>query len=276
MSRDLYAVIGDPIEHSLSPAMQNAAFAAAGLHAEYHAEKVSSDDLCRQFPELSRSHAGLNVTIPHKEAVVGLVDGVDDIVRRLGAANTIRRRQGRVEATNTDPAGFRNALTSTGIDVDGAHALVFGTGGAARAVVHALVMMGAYVWVYGRSPERVDRLAALGAVPAYRVGLRAGVARADIVVNCTPLGMGDLAEESPLPPDAGVRAGTAVIDLVYGHETPFLRDAARQGAYVMDGLEMLICQGAESFRYWTGIDPDVELMRAACRRALEERTCCAS
>ncbi|HZU12734.1 MAG TPA: shikimate dehydrogenase [Chloroflexota bacterium] len=274
MSADRYAVIGDPISHSLSPAMHNAAFRAAGISAEYQAERVSCHDLTARFADLSHAYRGFNVTIPHKETVVALVDVRDHIVETLGAANTVSVRGGRVEASNTDPAGFQRALESARVGLDGRRAVVLGAGGAARAVTYALNLRGIRPHVYARSPERVERLSTLGAIPGS--SQLDDLASADLIVNCTPLGMGRHAAQSPLPDGAILRPGVVVMDLVYGRSTPFLREAERQGAVVMDGLEMLIFQGAESFRMWTGLEPNIDVMREACRLALEAKRCCAS
>lgn len=270
---DLYAVIGDPIAQSLSPAMHNAAFASAGLDALYEARRVSRADLPSALRLLARSHRGFNVTIPHKETILPCLDEADGVVRALGAANTVRVDEGRLGATNTDPHGFLAALDTAGGGQDARAALVFGAGGSARAVVHALLARGRAVSVHARTPERALPLAALGATVIGERDLPAALAEADLVVNCTPLGMGDLASLSPLPAGAVLDAGALCVDLVYGYETPFLREAARQGARVSDGLEMLVRQGAASFRFWTGIEPDIAGMREACRAAVEERAC---
>ena len=257
-------VSGWPVAHSRSPQMQNAALAAAGLAdwryirlplpPELFAETV------RALPALG--FRGINVTIPHKEAALALADSASDAARAIGAANTlIFEEEGGIVAENTDSPGLLAALPA-GWEPAGRTALVLGAGGAARAAVHALLAAGAAdVAVWNRTPERAARLAAdLGARAVDRPE------PAQIVVNCTSIGLHD--------PDATFKAlpleadswgtGSLVVDMVYRDGGTRLLAAARtRGASVVDGLEILIAQGAASFERWTGRTAPRQAMREA-------------
>jgi shikimate dehydrogenase len=255
-------LLGHPVSHSLSPAMQNAAFAALGLPHRYELLDVSADELAGVVGRIRRGDVlGANVTIPHKEAVVRTLDGLAGDAERLQAANTLVRDGERVIGHNTDAIGFERASAEAGVGGTGS-ALVLGAGGGARAVVLALLRSGTTVYVASRDPARADALAAAvrdeggrgaRAIPwAAYPGLDVG-----LVVNATPLG---LANEDPL---AGRPLPRVVADIVPRRVTPLLERARAQGCLVMDGLGMLLHQAAASFRVWTGVDAPLEAMRAA-------------
>ena len=277
-----FAVIGDPIAHSLSPAMQSAAFIAAGIEATYEKHHVSPASLgawvqnVRDVP-----YAGFNVTIPHKETIPQFLDALDGSVKSVGAVNTVVNRAGKLTGYNTDLPGFAAVVNSHHINVRGGHAIVLGAGGSARAVARALSDLGASVILCNRHEESARVLAMKLSIDAETASLfspeaRTAIETADLVVNTTPLGMDHL-PISPLPDGTTLDPRTAVIDLVYGRTTPLVAQAQASGCVVIDGIEMLVQQGAASFRLWTGIAPDLEVMRAACRRALTEvHTCSAS
>ncbi|MFN2488497.1 MAG: shikimate dehydrogenase [Actinomycetota bacterium] len=262
-------VLGWPLEHTLSPPMHNAAFRALGIDATYVAFPVPPGELAAAVAGLRALGAlGANVTMPHKESVVELLDDLADDARRMGAVNTIARDGDRIVGHNTDVIGFRDFLTrDAGIDARGMRAVVLGAGGAARAVVNALGELGSEeIVVVGRRAARAETIAALarGARAAAWPEVGAAVGRADLVVNATPLGMG---AEDPL---AGValHEGQAVVDLVYRPlETPLLARARAAGASAWGGLGMLVRQGAGSFRIWTGRDAPVEVMIEAASEA---------
>jgi shikimate dehydrogenase len=259
------AVIGQPVSHSRSPAMQNAALEAVGLGDEwsYEAIEVSAGDLADLLRSLpGQGFAGVNVTIPHKEAALALADSASATARAIGAANTLTfEAGGAIAADNTDAPGLIAALPE-GWEPAGRSALVLGAGGAARAAVHALLAAGAAdVAVWNRTPERAVRLAAeLGARAVQRPG------PADIVVNCTSVGLHDPAatfKALPLQADS-LDAGNLVVDMVYRSGGTRLLEAARtRGAGVVDGLEVLIAQGAASFERWTGRTAPRQAMREA-------------
>ncbi len=274
------AVIGDPISHSLSPAMHNAALRAAGIAGSYQAVHVSSPELEAQVHRLrDQGYRGFNVTIPHKERIAACLDQIDASAR-IGAVNTVVNQQDVLTGYNTDIAGFSRALRSLLPDPTGLHAVVLGAGGSALAVVHALQLERATVIVVNRSVARSEYLASRlsGLIAVHPSGPEAAdaIAHADLLVNTTPLGMGHLAVLSALPDGSRLSSHTAVFDLVYGRTTPLLVHAAAVGCPTTDGLEMLVQQGALSFQLWTGIVPELAVMREACARALEVPTCSAS
>jgi shikimate dehydrogenase len=268
-----FAVIGDPIAHSLSPAMHEAALRAAGIPGRYVAVRVESahlHDVAREFRD--GGMRGVNVTIPHKESVIALLDHVSEEARAIGAVNTIVIDGGRLSGFNTDAAGFMRALSTLGGDASPRRSVVFGSGGSARAVAYALARAGGSVAVVSRNPTRAaEWVRALGsqARPVSVSHSAATIREAECLVNATPLGMSDFPDATPLPSGVHLSSTTVVVDLVYGRSTPLLRAASSAGCVSMDGLEMLVQQGAESFRLWNGVEPDVETMRAACLRALE-------
>lgn len=270
MSRNRFAVIGDPIDHSLSPRMQTAALKAARLDGTYEPLRVATGDLSGAVACLRRTgYRGFNVTIPHKRAIVSLLDRVHPSVEETGAANTVVLDGDELVGYNTDIEGFDMALkVLAGGDWKG-RALVFGAGGAARAVVVALAARGCRIAVTNRTWQAIEALTSeIGAaVTAVREPqeLISAVAAAGLLVNATSLGMGDLAGRSPLPADAQFRPGALAIDLVYGHVSPFMKAAEDGGCRVQDGIEMLVQQGAAAFRLWTGAEPNVGAMRIACR-----------
>lgn len=270
------AVLGDPIAHSLSPAMQCAALRAAGIDGVYEAHHVTADDLASHVERLrAEGYRGWNVTVPHKQAMATLVDETAPSARRIGAVNTAVREDDRLIGHSTDGEGFNAALDAV-IAVAGwkpRRAILFGAGGSARAVAQVLVERGMMLDIVNRTPERAASIAgSLG--PRARVVrpelVVEEVAEVDLIVNSTSLGMPPQQDRSPLPEGARLAPQTIVMDLVYGRETPLLRGARLAGCVTQDGLEMLVRQGAASFRLWFGVDPDVDAMREACLDALME------
>jgi shikimate dehydrogenase len=256
-------VCGWPVRHSRSPHMHNAALAAAGLSRWRYLRLPLPPDL---FAETvcalpGRGFAGVNVTIPHKEAALALADEATPTASAVGAANTLTfRSDGTIEADNTDAPGLLAALPPHQPPA-GRRALVLGAGGSGRAVVHALVQAGAEVSVWNRTPERARELAAQMGATAVRDAVEA-----DIVVNCTSVGLnGDPEEVKTLPLRADhLRAGSCLVDLVYRDGgTPLLAAARGWGVDTVDGLEVLIAQGAASFERWTGRPAARDEMRAA-------------
>ena len=260
-------VLGWPVAHSRSPAIHNAALAELGL-ADWHYQRLPVPPAL--FEETVRSlgaagFVGANVTIPHKEAALALADDASDTAREIGAANTLSfAADGTISAENTDAPGFIAAL---GTPVAGLRALVLGAGGSARAVVWALLHAGAAeVLVWNRTRARAEGLASdLGARAVERP------LAADLLVNCTSVGLGlerSSAEDRDLN-QLGLRGDQTgeysyVADLVYRTEsTPLLAAAAARGAHTIDGLEILVRQGALSFQLWTGREAPLEIMRRA-------------
>ncbi|HEX2850872.1 MAG TPA: shikimate dehydrogenase [Acidimicrobiales bacterium] len=261
-------VIGDPVAHSLSPALHNAAFQALGLDWVYAAFPVpagAANAVAAVAGMRALGIAGLNVTMPHQAEVIRGLDRLSPTAQRLHAVNTIHWEGDDLVGDNTDGAGFLDALRyDEGFDVADRTAVVFGAGGAARAVVLALAGAGAAEIVV------VNRTAATGAQcvalagDAGRLGDERDVPSADVVVNATPIGMIGANEDDLLLDPSLLHAGQVVVDLVYHPlRTPLLRAAKEQGAAGVSGLGMLIHQAAHAFRLWTGEDPPLEAMSAA-------------
>jgi shikimate dehydrogenase len=238
----LVALLGDPVAHSRSPRMQNAAFAARGLDWAYVACRVAADEFDAAVRGLAAlGFAGANVTIPHKAAAARISDELDDAAERGGSVNTLVFRDGRIEGSSTDGLAVVDAVGG----VEGARVLVLGAGGAGRAVAAALDHAGAAdVRLATRSED----------------GWPPDGSGATLVVNATPL-----IDEVPVPP----RAGQAVIDLAYRADASptALVEAARAAGCdpVVDGIEVLVRQGAASFERWTGVPAPLDVMRAAAR-----------
>jgi shikimate dehydrogenase len=259
------AVLGHPVGHSRSPAMHTAALRELGLGEEwsYEAIDVAPDEFEARVRVMSgEGFAGANVTVPHKGAALALADTLSETAREIGAANTLSFDGGEIRADNTDAQGLLDALPNP---PGGRRALVLGAGGAARATVWALVREGAEVSVWNRTATRAANLCReLGGTP---VGTpQAG--EYELIVNTTAVGLRgeDPFAELPLAAD-GFGAAQTVVDLVYGEQpSGLLAAAADSGATVVDGIEVLVRQGALSLRIWTGLEPPLEAMRAAARR----------
>ena len=267
------AIIGDPVRHSLSPILHNAAFDALGLDWIYTAFEVHDGGAVDAINAVRSLHIdGLSVTMPHKEAVIDALDRVSPAATRLRSVNCVHWLGDALVGDSTDGVGFIDALRhDEGFDVAGRSAVVLGAGGAARAVVLALAEAGAaQVLVVNRSPERGASAAALGGSRS-RIGTAADVTGADIVVNATPVGMAGTSSAGASPIDVDlVRPGQLIVDLVYHPlRTPLLIAAKARGAVAVTGLGMLIHQAAHAFRLWTGEEPPLEVMSAAALAHLE-------
>jgi shikimate dehydrogenase len=270
------AVLGQPIAHSLSPAMHTAAFEAVGIGGEwtYEAIELSPEQFAAGVEDLrSRGYRGANVTVPHKVAALAVADDASPAAREIGAANTLTFGPGGVRADNTDAPGLIAALPGP---VEGSRALVLGAGGAARASVWALLGAGADVVVHNRTRERAEELVAdLGGSVLDRSGGPLPLREFDLLVNTTSIGLAKpgAASESGSQELKGLGLSAdevsdrlVVVDLVYGTEATELSAMGRRGgARIVDGLEILVHQGAESFRIWTGEEPPIEAMRRAVR-----------
>ncbi|MEP6774228.1 MAG: shikimate dehydrogenase [Chloroflexota bacterium] len=268
-------LIGYPVEHSLSPAMHNAAFAELGLWYRYVLLPTPTGELERRVGEYVKAGiAGWNVTVPHKEGMVSLLDEMSDEVRAIGACNTVRVEGGRLHGFNTDIIGFMRGLEEAGgIDAE-SRVVVLGAGGAARGVAWALRRAGHEVIILSRKPDQASVLA--GALGAYagtldQATLESALEGAALLVNCTPAGMWPDVERSALPDDVRLRTGLLVYDLVYRpRPTLMLQKATQAGCRTQDGLAMLVYQGAAAFELWTGRQAPVETMRQACLDELGE------
>ncbi len=267
------AVIGWPVAHSLSPAIMNAAFSAAGLDWTFVAREVPEGGAAEALEwALREGLVGLSVTMPHKAAVAEAVDELDGVAARLGAVNCVVVDGGHLSGHNTDGGGFIDGLDhDAGLDPAGCRAVVFGAGGAARAVVHALGAAGAAeVAVVNRTRPRAEVAADL-ADGAGRVAGPEAVAGADLVVNATPVGMGPDDASMPVDPDL-MAPGQVAVDLIYHPlATPWVLALRERGIEAHGGLSMLIFQAARAFTLWTGGEAPVEAMEAAARAELAAR-----
>ncbi len=268
----LLALIGQPVSHSLSPAMHNAAFAADGLDFVYVCLDVDPDDLPAAVKgALALKLRGFNVTMPHKRAMIPLVDELDDGARISGAVNTVVIEGSDLRGYNTDGGGMVMACREAGIELSGRRVLLLGAGGAAAAIAVAFGAAGIReLHIANRSAEHAaglrDKLRGRGVekIEVHHLGA-SGVAvpEVDVVVNATSLGM---REGDPLPIPAGyVDEGKAVCDAVYrpGTQTPLVRLARERGARVVAGDRMLLYQGVLAQKLWTGREPNVEVMDRA-------------
>ena len=275
-ARRLAALIGSPVEHSLSPVIHQAAFDAAGGDWTYAACDVAAgraDDALAAMRVLGI--AGLSVTMPHKHQVADAVDRLDPAAASLRSVNTVSWDGDDLVGSSTDGAGFVASLTEAGIDVSGARVAVIGAGGAARSVIDALGRAGAgAISVINRTSERAESASVLAAVAS--VGTGADIARADLVVNASSVGMGvetGAASQADLPCDIELLGPTQIVaDLVYHPlRTAWLVRADRVGARTIDGLGMLVHQAALQQQAWLGRLPDVAVMRRAAEDALGDR-----
>lgn len=266
-------LFGHPVQHSCSPAMHNAAFLALGLDYIYVPFDVEPRNLESALVGLrSLGIAGVNVTIPHKESVIRHLDWVSDEARSIGSVNTIHNDEGILKGYSTDGDGFIQALENAGKHPSGLRTVVLGAGGSARATVYALLKSGSDVIIVNRTPVRAADLAdlmnAMGsgksvATAHYGDEARRAIAEADLLVNCTSVGMDPNPEASPVPAE-WLHSGLFVYDQVYNpRETTLLRAAEQIGAAGVNGLSMLIRQGALSFKVWTGCDAPVPIMESA-------------
>lgn len=271
--------MGDPITHSLSPVIHNAAFAALEMDWVCVAMQTPEGMAPQAVAGIrALGIAGMSVTMPHKSAVIGALDSLSDDASTLNSVNCIANRGGTLVGLNTDGAGFVAGLRRDfGFDPSGVDCVVLGAGGAARSVIVALARSGARsVKVLNRSVDNAH-LAANLAGPVGSVGVQSDVTRAGLVVNATSVGMadtaasGDSAVAVPCDPDL-VRAGQVVVDLIYNPaQTEFMKAAADRGARVTNGVSMLVHQAAVAFEEWTGVAPPIEAMFDATSEELRSR-----
>jgi 3-dehydroquinate dehydratase/shikimate dehydrogenase len=264
-STEIYGLVGKPIAHSFSPAMHNAAFAAAGRDAVYLPFQAAT---AADFVAFARAIGikGASITIPYKVDMIDAVDEVSAVGRRIGAINTVYVKDGRWFGENTDAAAFLEPLVSR-MPLAGARVAIAGAGGAARAVAVALGSSGARVRVHARHVDRARQVAELASGDVGPWPPPPG--SWDLLVNCTPLGMYPHVDETPIP--AAELTGRYVYDLVYNPATTrLMREAGLAGCQTIGGLEMLVGQAQEQFHYWTGRRPPDGVMREAALKRLSE------
>lgn len=272
----LYCIFGNPVRHTVSPLMQNAAFRESGIDAVYLAFEPSS---IREAVSAMKAIGirGASVTIPFKMEVLGLCDAVDPLASEIGSVNTLLNTGGTITGYNTDGYGAVRALENGGVSIAGSRCLVIGNGGSARAIAFALQAAGAGVIIAGRNRSRIEALAGdlAKTSPAARSVLigeldQTLMESVDIVINTTPVGMAPDTASTPI--DTGLlTARHAVFDIVYmPHVTGLLAAAREKGCTAVHGIDMLVFQGARQFEIWTGRPAPVELMARAAREGIRQ------
>lgn len=278
----MVGLMGYPIDHSLSPAMHNAAFKQLDLLYNYVLLPTPLDRVEEQIARcIAEGFAGWNVTVPHKQAIAARLDEMSDEVRATGACNTVRVNGTRLVGYNTDLYGFMQGLQAAGGITSGSKVVLLGAGGAARGVGVALAQAGDEVHILTRRLEQAaDTASAIskGSGATVRHGtldsraLNAALSEASLLVNCTPAGMWPHVDAIPLPDGTQLPEGLLVYDLVYTpRPTRLLQLAQQAGCRTQDGLAMLVHQGAAAFEIWTGKQAPVDTMMRACTDELSKR-----
>lgn len=270
-------LFGYPVEHSLSPAMHNAAFEHLNLDYCYVTFLIRPDllgDAVKAIRALNLS--GVNVTVPHKEDVIPFLDEISEEASFIGAVNTIKNDGGRLTGYNTDGRGFMQSLSEAGIDVKDKKILIVGSGGASRAIGYYLCKEASGVYLYDVDKKKAERLMAhlnsiknnVKVIDTDSLKSSEFFSGIDILINATPLG---LKPDDPMPVDITLLNNKHIVcDLIY-KETPLLRDAFKIGCKTLDGLGMLLWQGVFAFEIWTAVKPPVEVMRSALLRGVTVR-----
>jgi shikimate dehydrogenase len=274
-------LIGDPVEHTMSPAIHNAAYKKLGLDYVYIPFNVKADGLAKAVKGLRALNVrGFNVTIPHKVTVIPLLDGLDPLAEKIGAVNTVVNQDGRLLGYNTDAEGFLKALQENGIEPQGKKVVVLGAGGASRAISYILAKNGARVTIVNRQQELnwaedISKLILRDfhqEVKVFELGqLATAINNTDLLVNATSVGMSPNSEASPVTAPL-LKKVPVVFDIVYNPlETRLLREAKAAGAKTISGVDMLAWQGALAFEKWTGQKAPLDLMRGEAVKMLESR-----
>lgn len=280
MKKKILGVIGDPIAHSVSPAMHNAALKSLGLDAEmeYKAFHVKPKNLANFVKEIrEKNYIGINVTVPHKVEIMQYLDEITKLAKLIGAVNTVKNEDGKLIGYNTDGPGFIEAVNNKlGFDPAGKKVVLLGAGGAARAVGMTLAENKAsQIVIFDVDEEKTKHLAAqissnfdtkVIGLPAINKDLPQYIAECDLLINATPIGMHPKEKDSPLPPNTKLSSNTFIYDLVYKPaETKLMQQAAAAGAKSSNGLSMLVYQGALAFTVFTGKDAPVDAMEKAAK-----------
>lgn len=279
-----FGIIGDPIEHVMAPAINNAAFRELGLDFVLVPFRVKKEAVGKAIEGMrALNMRGLTVTIPHKVAVIPFLDELDGLARKIGAVNTIVNDDGVLTGYNTDAAGFLQALLEKGVEPKGKNVVILGAGGASRAVSFILAERESDVVILNRTLDRAKELAnrlsenfgkKVRTLKLDRENLAREVREADILVNATSVGMSPNIDETPVTADILSKARNprlVVFDIVINPiKTRLLREAEEAGAQTIRGLEMLVWQGVVAFEKWTGLRAPFELMKEEVIKALEE------
>jgi shikimate dehydrogenase len=262
-------LFGYPVEHSLSPAMHNAAFAYLNMDCCYVTFPVTPEQLAGAVQSIRALHlGGVNITVPHKEKVIPFLDAVSEEVSFIGAVNTIAHKDGFLKGYNTDGRGFMESLSEAGIPCERKRVLIIGAGGACRAIGYYLCQKAAQLQIFDIDEDKRERVVKdLGTLCGNVTSVKKldTLHDIDILINATPLGLRDT-DPSPLGISLISRTMT-VCDLIY-RDTALLRAASEKGCRTLNGLGMLLHQGVLAFEIWTGIRPPVEIMRKAIQTAL--------
>jgi shikimate dehydrogenase len=264
--RPHYLLLGHPVEHSWSPIMHNIALEHHGIDAKYYAIDVQNNELTDLASFFNGDlFLGANVTIPYKQSIADYMDNINSSAREIGAINTIVKNEYQLKGYNTDYAGFIDPLQAYEFELEGASAVIFGTGGAARAIVYGLTKMGVgEIFLVSRSPGRIASYRDYRQVQIVSYENWTSFAdEALLIVNATPLGMHPKINSSPVrDQEKHYLEAKICYDIVYNPvETTFLKQASKVGAQTIDGLEMLIQQGSKSFELWTGHPFPVNIIR---------------
>ncbi len=274
----VYGIIGYPVKHSLSPLMQTAAFKTSGIDAVYVPFSVTPENLEDAVEGIKAlSISGVNVTVPHKERIVRLLDYLDDDAEFLEAVNTVKNEKGVLTGYNTDAGGFLDSLKEAGIEVKGKKVTIIGAGGAAKAVGYALLkervsFLNIVNRNFQKAKELGEKLGKMGKVlvfPLKGTTIEVLLSDTDILVNTTSVG---LKPEDPFLFDySKIPEKLTVIDIIYNPpETPLLKVAKEKGCKTLNGIGMLLHQGARAFKIWTGMEPPIEEMRKALMEGLND------
>jgi shikimate dehydrogenase len=272
-------IIGDPIEHTMSPVMQNAAFQAKSLNFVYVPFRVKRDELGKAIQGMrSLNIRGFNVTIPHKVSVIPFLDKTDSLAKKIGAVNTIVNNDGVLTGYNTDALGFLNVMLTERLNPADKKFAILGAGGAARSIAFSLAEKGATLSILNRHPDSANDLSSriyassgksVEALELTEKNLKVTLEKVDILVNTTSLGMVPKVDDSPVPMSL-IKPGLIVFDIIYNPlKTRLLKDAQKRGARVINGIEMLVWQGAAAFALWTGENASLEVMRLAALKGVE-------
>lgn len=264
---DVYALIGNPVGHSLSPIMHNSAYREMGLNARYVSFTVADlDNAIRGIRALGIK--GVSVTIPHKVEVIRYLDEVDEDARKIGAVNTIIHEGGKLKGANTDWRGIVLTLQKA-MDIKGKTFAVLGAGGTAQAAIFGILREGGLPLVVNRTEDKGLRLALTWGCPFESLA-RIGRVKADCLINTTPVGMYPLTDSFPLP-RAALSNFRWVMDVIYNPlQTRLLSEAESAGCGILSGLDMFVHQGAEQINFWTGKEPPRALMREVVKNQLTE------
>ena len=272
-------IIGDPIEHSMSPVMHNAAFKNKGLDYVYLPFRVKKEELGKAIEGMRALNIrGLNITIPHKVAVIQFLDELDHLADKIGAINTIVNDNGVLKGYNTDATGFLQALLERGIEPKGKKVVILGAGGASRAISFILAEKGSNLVILNRTWDRakicVDRISEIfqreaTALKLDRENLTTALSKADILINATSVGMSPNISETPVTSNL-LKPSLVVFDIVYNPiKTRLQREAEVAGATAISGLDMLVWQGALAFEKWTGREAPIGVMREKVIKVLQ-------